>query len=200
MKRKKIASWAGAAATAALLLAAPLAFAQEPPKGPDPSLEGLSIGVAARFADMQKLSARFSKPEAAKELVDVLAARDAAGFNRLFGDLDLSLGGTCWWVHEIVEQAFTVEEPPKDNKECTLKDNLTPAELATYWRIAMKYNVLGGVLNAQGQIVVGPGPFRDELEAAGLLDCKPVLGSANAAARPIVGKPVHFCLEDPPKP
>ena len=200
MNRKKIVSWARAAATAALLAAAPGVYAQVPPGAPDPSLEGLSTGVAASFADLQKLSARFSKPEAAKELVEVLAARDAAGFNRLIGDLDLSRAGTCWWVHEIVEDTFRVEEAPKDPRECTLKDNLTPAELATYWRIAMKHNVLGGVLNAQGQIVVGPGPFRDDLEAAGLLDCKPVRGSANAAAGPIVGKPVHFCLEDAPKP
>jgi hypothetical protein len=40
--------------------------------------------------------------------------------------------------------------------------------------------------------------FRDDLEAAGLLDCK-LVPLTTPAARPVVGKPFEFCFQDPPR-
>jgi hypothetical protein len=206
MIRRKLVSWSGAAATLVLLLVAtPCVFAQDAPKAPDGLHEALDASVAAQFAAMQKLSARFSTPEAAGQLVDVLVARDAAAFNKLVGDLDLPLGGTCWWAYEMVEKAFRVDGSKE--KDCTLRDNLTPAELALYIQIAIKHGMFGPsasatstppVLDFTRQILIVPGPFRDELEANGLLVCKPVQNSSSIATRPVVGKPFYFCLEDGP--
>ena len=87
-----------------------------------------------------------------------------------------------------------------------LKANLTPAQLALYIQIAIKHGMLGPVasatstppvLNAVQLVQIPPGPFRNELEANGLLDCMEVKGSTGLAARPIVGEPFHFCLEGP---
>jgi hypothetical protein len=207
MIRRKIVSGSGAVATLALLLAAsPCALAQEPPKGLEGLHEALDASVAARFAAMQKLSARFSTPEAAGKLVDILVARDAAAFNGLVGDLDLPLTGTCWWVHEIVEKAVRVEKP-KDEKQCTLKENLTGEQLALYLNIAIRYGQIGPVFAQAGgapvftvadAIVIPEGPFRDDLEAAGLLDCK-LVPITNLAARPVVGDPFEFCFQPPPQ-
>jgi hypothetical protein len=205
MIRRKIVSWSGAAAALALLLVAtPRVFAQEPPKGLDGSHEALDASVAARFAAMQKLSARFSTPEAAGKLVDVLVARDAAAFNGLLGDLDLPLTGTCWWVHEIVEKAFAVAT--KKEKQCTLKEDMTGAERTLYVQLAIEYGQVGTILteadpptlDAFQQVVIPPGAFRDALEANGLVNCKEVEVPTGLAARPVVGKPFHFCFEPPP--
>ena len=205
MTRRKIVSRAGAAAALALLLVAtPRAFAQEPPKGFEGSHEALDASVAARFTAMQKLSERFSTPEAAGKLVDVLAARDADAFNKLFGDLDLPLAGKCWWVHEIVEKAFEVAT--KKEKQCTLKENMTGAELALYIQIAIQHGQIGTVFEVadppelvESVILIPEGAFRDALEAAGLVNCREVDVATGLAARPVVGKPFHFCLEAGPK-
>ena len=205
MNRGYLVSWMRAAAVVGLLLiATPGRAGVDPPVDPkpggEPSLEGLYTEVAARFAAMQQLSARLSTPEGVREYLEILDADDVEGFGRFTGDLKLPFTGKCWWAREMIDK---IVESDGRGEECTLREDLTPAERALYRQIALKHGrpywvvSSGGVHEIKGKTVIPPGDFLNELKANKLVNCDDVPLPTISGTRQMLSPPFHFCLGDP---
>jgi hypothetical protein len=198
MTRGYLVSWMRGAAAVGLLSIAAAAGAQpKPPEGgstPDAYYEE----VAARFGALHELSGRLSSPDAVRELVGIMVKGDAAGFNAFLDELKLPLTGKCWWAHDMID---TVMRTSGDTEEvCTLREDLTPQERFLYIVIAARYGQLTGGKTGGFHVVgvpmpIPPGPFLDELKAAGLVKC--TQRPKESDSLPIAGKPYYFCLGDP---
>lgn len=137
--------------------------------------------LAARFKAISVLFERLGTPKAAQEIIEALASGDAKTFSRFTDLVDYPnlLEGKCAWVRDVIESAAATETTVD---ECWLRTNLTPAEGRRYLEIAMRHlgtgtpmlTVSSGLGLSRERTIIYPGPFLDELNANGLVECHQV--------------------------
>jgi hypothetical protein len=166
----------------------------------DLELEGLHRDLAERFNALSQLFAEFGSPKGARQLVDTLVSGDAAAFNRLIDPLDIPTIpplGKCFWVREIIDRVVVTTTLVE---VCTLRENLSGAELALYLSIARRHGALIPLTAAEEAITalgdgegIPPGPFLDELKANGLVTCTTTV-KKDVSTKLAFGKPERVCV------
>jgi hypothetical protein len=166
----------------------------------DIDLEDLHRDLADRFSALSRLFAEFGSPKGARRLVDTLVSGDAAAFNQLLDPLDLPTIpplGKCFWVREIIDRVVVTTTLVE---VCTLRDDLTGAELVLYLSIARRHGALIPLTAAEDAITalgdgegIPPGPFLDELKANNLVTCTTRV-KHDVSSKLAFGKPERVCV------
>src|SRR5262245_28360735 len=104
----------------------------------DYRLDEVYQDLANRFGALSRLFSQLSSLEATRELLDSVAAGDAAAFNRIIDRVEFPLLGKCFWVRELIERV--VATPTGWVEECWLRDNLTPDEQILYILTAFRHS------------------------------------------------------------
>jgi hypothetical protein len=183
-----------AAIVAAFALGAVPAHAGEGPEQLAKELQERSRALAALYD-------RLATYEGAHTLVKALGSGKADDFAQVYAGLELPVHNRCAWVRDAVD---VVVAEPNPSDECVLRDDLTQGERLLYLMIAMKYaQVLYPVPpRVPSPLVlvpppIPPGPFLDDLKAAGLVKCQLVLAQGGSQ-RLLHSAPYHFCLQEQP--
>jgi hypothetical protein len=166
----------------------------------DLDLEGLHGDLAGRFSALSQLFAEFGSPKGARQLIDTLVSGDAAAFNKLIDPLDIPdipPLGKCFWVREIIDRVVVTSTLVE---VCTLRDDLTGAELVLYLSIARRHGALIPLTEAEDAIAalgdgegIPPGPFLDELKTNGLVTCTTRV-KHDVSTKLALGKPERVCV------
>ncbi len=142
--------------------------------------------LATRFDIASKLLASLSSPDEVEGLLETLATGNQARFDELVGRIDVPILGKCLWVKELVTHIISTSTR---EMKYYLRENLTPAEYWTLWRIGMKYGYIGVVVDAP----IEDGPFLDELKAHNLVRGK--LGTSTLGTLVEMPGPYqHLCI------
>jgi hypothetical protein len=166
----------------------------------DLELEGLHRDLADRFSALSRLFAELGSPKGVRRLVDTLVSGDAEAFNRLIDPVDLPdipQLGKCFWVREIIDRVVVTTTLVE---VCTLREDLTGAELVLYLSIARRHGALIPLTAAEDAITalgdgegIPPGPFLDELRANGLVTCTTRV-KHDVSTKLGLGKPERVCV------
>jgi hypothetical protein len=168
-------------------------------KPPDTNLDALYQELAGRFGALSQLFGKLNSPKAVQQLLDGLTSNDGAGFQPFVDQLNLPMLGKCYWLQEVIERVVSTPAGliPGD---CWLRDNLTQQERWEYLQIALRYRIRRPVDSTavvtlkNGHYVIPPGPFLDELKAAGLVTCGPPQMSYETTVTIALSKPELVCV------
>jgi hypothetical protein len=145
--------------------------------------------LAARFAKLGEFFSELGSPEAAGALIESLVVGDSREFNAFVDRLDLPMSGKCYWLKEVVEHVIC---SPTTYDVYVPRKGLTRLELRQYLAIVQRHSANGEILfYSDGSIV--PGPFLQELQAAGLVDHTYKRGTT-CALEPVLSAPEQVCL------
>ena len=145
----------------------------------DANLDDLYQDLARRFRAVSQFLGKLGSEESTRKLLDILIAKDAAAFNRLFETMDipdLPPDLKCIFYREVIEiflcDSYKVEV-------CRLRLDLTSNERVQYILIAMRHRPGQPMFTHTGTAIkvvgenpeIPPGPFLDELKANNLVTC-----------------------------
>jgi hypothetical protein len=141
--------------------------------------------LAARFDVASKLFASLSSPDEVEGLLETLATGNQARFDDLVGRIDAPILGKCLWVKEVVTHIISTSTR---EMKYYLREDLTPAEYWTFWRICMKYSYL-----IVADAPIGDGPFLEELKAHNLVRVRLVTSTLGTLVEmPVLDQ--HLCI------
>lgn len=185
-----------AAAAAALVLAVTA-------PAPAQELDDLAQHIAAQSAALDQVLDRLKQPEIARAVVDSALKGDARRFEAIFEGVELKVPNKCVWIADTVEKLTSTFVGLV--RECTLRNDLTPDEWIQYILITMRHHPPTAVdpnappvfeVVGNGPVVIPDGPYRDELDANGLLNCK-LVKKYSSGIFLFPGKPERFCFQKP---
>ena len=155
--------------------------------------------LAERFGTLSQLFRQLSSPNATQELINSLVAGDAEAFGRIIDGVKFPTLGKCFWVWEVIERVIST--PTGFVEECSLRNDLTPAEWGLYLSIAFRHRHMQPVAKTMevtlevhdGRHIIPPGAFLDELKANGLVECA-LRMTYDTSTTLLPGKPERLCV------
>ena len=145
--------------------------------------------LAIRFANLGKLFSELGSPEAAGSLIESLVMGESREFNVFVDRLDLPMAGKCYWLKQVIDHVVC---SPTTYDVYVPHKGMTRVQLRQYLAIVQRHSANGEILfYSDGSIV--PGPFLQELQAAGLVDHIFRKGTT-CALEPVISAPEQVCL------
>jgi hypothetical protein len=144
-------------------------------------------GLALRFAELGKLFQKLGKPKTVQALIETLVVGDRIGFNEFVNQLDLPISGKCVWLRDVVDRVICT---PTTIEEYRVRTPLSRLQIREYARILSLHSTSDVILFRDKAIL--PGPFLDDLMAAGLAELVQVPSSTCAFA-PVLSAPESVC-------
>jgi len=185
----------GAAAAALVLAATAPAPAQE--------IDALAQHIAKQSAALNQVLDRLSRPESARAVVDSALRGDARTFEGIFEGIEVKVPNKCVWIADTVEKLTSTFVG--FDRECWLRDNLTPDEWVQYVLITLRHHPPVAVdedapptfqVASDGHVLIPAGDYLNELDAHGLVTCK-LVKKYSSGIFLFPGKPERFCFQKP---